>query len=77
MKKYFEFKNEVSNNFWEISQKGILVKVVFERIRIQNGKNQRICKRARGKKFADKKIREKINKGYIFNISMENKEKIF
>ena len=29
MKKYFEFKNEVSNKFWEISQKGILVKVVF------------------------------------------------
>ena len=40
MKKYFEFKNEVSNKFWEISQKGILVKVVFGRIGIQNPQEQ-------------------------------------
>ena len=40
MKKYFEFKNEVSNKFWEISQKGILVKVVFGRIGIQNPQKQ-------------------------------------
>ena len=67
MKKYFEFKNEVSNKFWEISQKGILVKVVFGRIGIQNPKEQikEFINEQEAKKFADKKIREKINKGYI------------
>ena len=67
MKKYFEFKNEVSNKFWEISQKGVLVKVVFGRIGIQNPKEQikEFINEQEAKKFADKKIREKINKGYI------------
>ena len=67
MKKYFEFKNEVSNKFWEISQKGILVKVVFWRIGIQNPQEQikEFINEQEAKKFADKKIREKINKGYI------------
>ena len=67
MKKYFEFKNEVSNKFWEISQKGILVKVVFGRIGIQNPQEQikEFINEQEAKKFDDKKIREKINKGYI------------
>ena len=67
MKKYFEFKNEVSNKFWEISQKGILVKVVFGRIGIQNPqeKIKEFINDQEAKKFADKKIKEKINKGYI------------
>ena len=67
MKKYFEFKNEVSNKFWEISQKGILVKVVFGRIGIQNPqeKIKEFINEQEAKRFADKKIREKINKGYI------------
>ena len=67
MKKYFEFKNEVSNKFWEISQKGILVKVVFGRIGIQNPqeKIKKFTNDQEAKKFADKKIKEKINKGYI------------
>ena len=67
MKKYFEFKNEVSNKFWEISQKGILVKVVFGRIGIQNPQEQikEFINEQEAKRFADKKIREKINKGYI------------
>tara|TARA_Y100001970_G_scaffold228718_1_gene283372 strand:+ start:206 stop:415 length:210 start_codon:yes stop_codon:yes gene_type:complete len=67
MKKYFEFKNEVSNKFWEISQKGILVKVVFGRIGIQNPqeKIKEFVNEQEAKKFADKKIKEKINKGYI------------
>tara|TARA_B100000035_G_C20692782_1_gene419112 strand:- start:180 stop:389 length:210 start_codon:yes stop_codon:yes gene_type:complete len=67
MKKYFEFKNEVSNKFWEISQKGILVKVVYGRIGIQNPQEQikEFINEQEAKKFADKKIREKINKGYI------------
>ena len=67
MKKYFEFKDEVSNKFWEISQKGILVKVVFGRIGIQNPqeKIKEFIKDQEAKKFADKKIKEKINKGYI------------
>ena len=67
MKKYFEFKDEVSNKFWEISQKGILVKVVFGRIGIQNPQEQikEFINEQEAKKFADKKIREKINKGYM------------
>jgi len=67
MKKYFEFKDEVSNKFWEISQKGILVKVVFGRIGIQNPqeKIKEFINDQEAKKFADKKIKEKINKGYI------------
>tara|TARA_B100001250_G_C19576738_1_gene690109 strand:- start:559 stop:768 length:210 start_codon:yes stop_codon:yes gene_type:complete len=67
MKKYFEFKNEVSNKFWEISQKGNLVKVVFGRIGIQNPQEQikEFINEQEAKKFADKKIREKINKGYM------------
>mgnify|MGYP001376362721 CR=1 FL=1 len=67
MKKYFEFKNEISNKFWEISQKGILVKVVFGRIGIQNPQEQikEFINEQEAKRFADKKIREKINKGYI------------
>ena len=67
MRKYFVFKNEVSNKFWEISQKGILVKVVFGRIGIQNPQEQikEFINEQEAKKFADKKIREKINKGYI------------
>ena len=67
MKKYFEFKNEVSNKFWEISQKGILVKVAYGRIGIQNPQEQikEFINEQEAKKFADKKIREKINKGYI------------
>ncbi len=67
MKKYFEFKNEVSNKFWEISQKGILVKVVFGRIGIQNPQEQikEFINEQEAKNFADRKIREKINKGYI------------
>ncbi len=67
MRKYFVFKNEVSNKFWEISQKGILVKVVFGRIGIENPQEQskEFKNEQEAKKFADKKIREKINKGYI------------
>ena len=67
MKKYFEFKDEVSNKFWEISQKGILVKVIFGRIGIQNPQEQikRFINEQEAKKFTDKKIREKINKGYL------------
>ena len=67
MKKYFEFKNEISNKFWEISHKGILVKVVFGRIGIQNPQEQikEFINEQEAKRFADKKIREKINKGYI------------
>ena len=67
MNKYFEFKIVVSNKFWEISQRGILVKVVFGRIGIQNPQEQikEFINEQEAKKFADKKIREKINKGYI------------
>jgi len=60
-------KTKFQINFGEISQKGILVKVVFGRIGIQNPQEQikKFINEQEAKKFTDKKIREKINKGYI------------
>tara|TARA_B100001964_G_scaffold40794_1_gene44947 strand:- start:57 stop:275 length:219 start_codon:yes stop_codon:yes gene_type:complete len=70
MKKYFEYTDTVSNKFWEINLKGKEVIVTFGRIGIKNP--AQIVKKFKGKsasedakKFAETKIREKTNKGYI------------
>ena len=70
MKKYFEYKDEVSNKFWEINLKGKQVTLTYGRIGIK--KPASIVKNFKGKsasadakKFAESKIREKVNKGYI------------
>ena len=70
MKKYLEYKDHVSNKFWEINLKGSQVNLTYGRIGIKNP--AKIEKKFNGKsasedakKFAESKIREKVNKGYI------------
>ena len=70
MKRYFEYKDAVSNKFWEINLKGKQVTLTYGRIGIK--KPASIVKPFKGKsasedakKYAESKIREKINKGYI------------
>ena len=70
MKKYFEYKDNVSNKFWEINLKGSQVNLTYGKIGIKNpatiekkfvGENAS----TNAKKFAEKKINEKIRKGYL------------
>ena len=70
MKKYFEYTDAVSNKFWEINLKGKQVTLTYGRIGIKNP--AQIVKKFKGKsaseeakKFAEKKIGEKIRKGYL------------
>ena len=70
MKKYLEYKDHVSNKFWEINLKGSQVNLTYGRIGIKNP--AKIEKKFKGKsasedakKFAESKIKEKTNKGYI------------
>ena len=70
MKRYFEYKDAVSNKFWEINLKGKQVTLTYGRIGIK--KPASIVKTFKGKsasedakKFSESKIREKTNKGYI------------
>ena len=70
MKKYFEYKDETSNKFWEINLKGKQVTLTYGRIGIENPASK--VKTFKGKsasedakKYAESKIREKTNKGYI------------
>jgi len=70
MKKRLEYKDTVSNKFWEINLKGEQITLTYGRIGIKNPAS--IVKKFKGKsasedakKFAESKIREKINKGYI------------
>lgn len=69
MKKYLEYKDHVSNKFWEINLKGSQVDLTYGRIGISNP--AKIEKKFKGKnagddakKFAKKKINEKLRKGY-------------
>ena len=67
MKKYFEYKDTVSNKFWEINLKGKIITLTYGKI---GAKGQKTLKDdfttgEEAKKFAESKIREKINKGYI------------
>ena len=70
MKKYLEYKDAVSNKFWEINLKGKQVTLTYGRIGIENPASK--VKTFKGtsasedaKKYAESKIREKTNKGYI------------
>ena len=70
MKRYFEYKDEVSNKFREINLKGKQATVTYGRIGIKNPAS--IVQKFKGKsastdakKFAELKIRGKVNKGYI------------
>ena len=67
MKKYFEYTDEVSNKFWEINLKKNQIIITFGRIGIKNPVCQlkKFNSNEEAKKYIDKKIREKINKGYV------------
>ena len=67
MKKYLEYKDAVSNKFWEINLKGKIITLTYGKI---GAKGQKTLKDdfttgEEAKKFAESKIREKTNKGYI------------
>jgi len=67
MKKYFEFKDSISNKSWEINLKKNQVFITFGRIGIKNPVCQlkKFNSNEEAKKYIDKKIREKINKVYV------------
>ena len=66
-KKYFEYTDAVSNKFWEINLKKNQIIITFGRIGIKNPVCQlkKFNSNEEAKKYIDKKIREKINKGYV------------
>ena len=67
MKKYFEYTDSISNKFWEVNVKGKDVIVTYGRIGIKNpaSSTKECVDNKSAKAYAEKKIREKINKGYI------------
>ena len=67
MKKYFEFKDNISNKFWEINLKKNQMIITFGRIGIKNPVSQlrKFDSNEEAKKYAERKIKEKINKGYL------------
>jgi predicted DNA-binding WGR domain protein len=70
MKKYFEFKDNISNKFWEINLKKNQMIITFGRIGIKNPVSQlrKFDSNEEAKKYAERKIKEKINKGYLEKI---------
>jgi DNA ligase-1 len=66
MKRYFEFVDDKSSKFWEISREGASVTVRFGRIGA-NGQTQTktFADEPAAKKHADKLIEEKTGKGYV------------
>ena len=67
VKKYFEYTDAVSNKFWEINLKKNQMIITFGRIGIKNPVCQlkKFDSNEEAKKYAERKIREKTNKGYI------------
>jgi predicted DNA-binding WGR domain protein len=66
MKKYLEYTNAKSNKFWEIELKGKSTNICYGRIGIKNPAKQSksFSSTDLAKKYYEKKLREKINKGY-------------
>ena len=66
-KKYFEYTDAVSNKFWKINLKKNQMIITFGRIGIKNPVSQlrKFDSKEEAKKYAERKIREKRNKGYI------------
>jgi len=69
MKKYFEYHNnsENSHKFWQIRLSSNNVEIKFGRVGIKNPATfiRSFKKQKDAQKFAETKLREKINKGYI------------
>ena len=66
MKRYFEFTDDKSNKFWEISLEGTSVTVRFGRIGT-NGQTQTktFPDAAAAQQHHDKLVEEKTGKGYV------------
>jgi len=67
MNKYLTFVGGVSNKFWEINLKTNEVSITYGRIGIKNPVNiiKEFSSKEEAKKYVDKKIREKLQKGYL------------
>ena len=67
MKKHLEFSDAKSNKFWEIELKGKKINIRYGRIGIENPATQSkpFASADLAKKYYGKKLKEKINKGYI------------
>ena len=67
MKKYLELIEGTSSKYWEINLKGKNVIITFGRIGIKNPVSQlrKFDSNEEAKKYAERKIKEKINKGYL------------
>ena len=66
MKKYLEYKDHASNKFWEINLKGKIVTLTYGKIGTKGQKTLKddFATSEEAKKFAEKKINEKLKKGY-------------
>ena len=66
MKKHLEFSDAKSNKFWEIELKGKIINICYGRIEIENPATQSksFASADLAKKYYEKKLKEKINKGY-------------
>ena len=66
MKKNLEFSDAKSNKFWEIELKGKKINISYGRIGIENPATQSklFASADLAKKYYEKKLKEKINKGY-------------
>ena len=66
MKKHLEYTDAKSNKFWEIQLKGKSINICYGRIGIKNPAKQSksFPSTDLAKKYYEKKLREKINKGY-------------
>ncbi len=64
--RYFEFKDDKSSKFWEISQAGNIVRVRYGKLGT-NGQSQEksFLDEAEANSHANKLVKEKIGKGYI------------
>ena len=66
MKKHLEYTDAKSNKFWEIELKVKVINICYGRIGITNPAKQSksFLSLDLAKKYYEKKLREKINKGY-------------
>ena len=66
MKKHLEYTAANSNKFWDIELKGKSINICYGRIGIENPAKQSksFSSSDLAKKYYEKKLREKINKGY-------------
>jgi len=71
MKKYFEYHNnsENSHKFWQITLSSKNVEIKFGRVGIKNPATfiRSFKNSSEALKFANSKLKEKINKGYVLH----------